>query len=181
MYQYLWVSLASSAHFPLPMLTTNRYPVDVFPPTDYHTSTYYADSKTGKEMIFIIGGIGYPGQASRDRTDIYKLDLSDFSIRRVETSGIGPLGPTHHYNQHKTELLIEDEQPVIRITTKPEVKKRPVRMAAGKDVTGIAKIDGKLVVVENDESGTTTRDGEKSVATEENKVFTLRISDMRWI
>ena len=177
MYQDLWVSLASTTHIPLPMLTADRYPVDVFPPTDFHTSTYYADPMTGKEMIFIIGGLGYPGQASRDRTDIYRLDLSDFSIHRVET--LGPLGPTHHHTHHKTEFLITNEQPVIRITTKPQEIKRPVGMAAGKESTASAKNEGTLVADDDDGSGTTTGDGQKSATTKGSKVFTLRINDMR--
>ena len=92
---------------------TCRYPVDVFPPTDFHTSTYFADPTTGKESILIIGGIGYPGQASRNRTEIHRLDLSDFSIHRLETSGASPAGGT---SGHKAALIDEHGQPAIRIT-----------------------------------------------------------------
>ena len=87
--------------------------MDIFPPTDFHTSTYFADPTTGKESLIIIGGIGYPGQASRYRTGVYQLDLMDFSIRRVDTTGAGPIGGTDH---HKAELIIEPEQAVMRIT-----------------------------------------------------------------
>lgn len=92
-----------------------RYPIDVFPPTDYHTSTYFADSTLGKEYIFIIGGLGYLGDASRDQTAVHRLDLSDFSMQRLETSGAGPSGGTHG---HKAELIGIDNQPVINITKK---------------------------------------------------------------
>lgn len=94
-----------------------RYPVDIFPPTDFHTSTFYADPTTGKESIFIIGGLGYADQVSRDRTDVYRLNLNDFGIHRVATFGAGPMGGTHH---HKAELLSEDAQLAIRITRKTE-------------------------------------------------------------
>jgi hypothetical protein len=93
------------------------YPVEVFPPTDFHTSTYFCDPKSGKESIFIIGGLGYRYNASRDRTDVYRLDVSDFSMQRLETTGTKPSGGTHeHYAQlvgggHGTE-------PAIRISTK---------------------------------------------------------------
>ena len=90
------------------------YPVDVFPPTDFHTSTFFADPTTGKEHVFIIGGLGYPDQSSRDRTDIYRLDLSDFSINRLEASGTGPRGGTFG---HTAELINEHEDLAIRITT----------------------------------------------------------------
>ena len=158
---------------------TDSYPIDVFPPTDFHTSTYYVDSITGKEMIFIIGGLGYANQASRERMNIYKLDLSDFSIHRVETSGIGPIGPIHH---HKAELLIENEQSVIRITTKPEKNKPSTFMAAGEESTASAKNEGTLPADENEESVTPIHDGQSSTTTRgKSKAFTLRINDMRWI
>lgn len=112
------------------MTHDNRYPMDVFPPTDFHTSTYYADPKTGKEFIFIIGGIDYADQASRHRTNVYRLDLSDFSIHRVETSGAGPIGGTREY---KAELLHENEQSVIRIA--PEEDGSPsTRTREGKEL-----------------------------------------------
>ena len=94
--------------------TPGRYPVDIFPPTDFHTSTFYADPTTGKESIFIIGGLGNVGQASRERTDVYRLDLSDFSICRQGTSGAGPTGGTC---RHRAELVDEHGQAVIRVTT----------------------------------------------------------------
>jgi hypothetical protein len=92
------------------------YPLDVFPPTDFHTSTYVCDPRSGKEFIYIIGGLGYERSASRDRTDVYRLDLSDFSIRRLETIGAKPPGGT---NRHNAELYHStyDTEPRIKITT----------------------------------------------------------------
>ena len=95
------------------------YPVEIFPPTDFHTSTFFADPRTGKEYIFIIGGLGYADQPSRDRTDIYRLDLSDFNINRLKASGTGPPGGTC---KHEAELVNEHEDPAIRITTGEDEK-----------------------------------------------------------
>ena len=162
-------------------LTTDRYPTHVFPPTDFHTSTYYADSTTGEETIFIIGGHGYVQQAWRVQTDVYKLDLSDFSIQRVATSGRGPIGPTHH---HKAELLIENEQPVIKVTTKAEEKSEEANgMADGEEESASSsESDGTLLADDDDEeSGTTTDHYPEPATTEGSEVFTLRIHDMRWI
>ena len=97
-------------------ITIYGYPVDVFPPTDFHTSTYVFDSESDKEFILIIGGLGYHDSALRDQTDVYRLDLSDFSIHRLETSGAKPPGGT----QRHTAALIHDAhdpEPRIKITT----------------------------------------------------------------
>ena len=172
-----------------------RYPVDVFPPTDYHTSTYHADSTTGRQSIFIIGGFGYDGQASRDRTEVYRLDLTGFSIQRLETAGAGPTGQTCN---HKAELLNEIEQPAIKITveevkecthkrwwrqdqTTEEEGKEPTRLTDGEEFVATAKDESPVMTEEDEESSAVTRDGKELVATKESKVFTLRIHDMRWI
>ena len=62
----------------------------------------------------MIGGLGYPSQASRGQTNVYQLDLMDFSIQRLDTTGLGPIGGTDH---HKAELAGEQEQTAIKITT----------------------------------------------------------------
>ena len=67
----------------------------------------------------------------------------------METSGAGPIGGIRKY---KAELLNENEQSIIRITTE-----------------------------EDGSSSTRTREGKELVTTKESKVFTLRIQDMRWI
>jgi hypothetical protein len=46
-------------------ITIYDYPLDVFPTTDFHTATYFRDPTSGKEYIFIVGGIGYPHTALR--------------------------------------------------------------------------------------------------------------------
>ncbi|NSX56971.1 hypothetical protein [Parasulfitobacter algicola] len=60
------------------------YPTSTFPPTDFHTATLVGDS------IWIIGGLGYAGERQFGKTAVYRLDLNDFSIHKVETSGEFP-------------------------------------------------------------------------------------------
>jgi hypothetical protein len=97
-------------------ITIYGYPIDVFPPTDFHTSTYVCDPRSGKESIYIIGGLGYESSALRNRTDVYQLDLSNFSIRRLETVGAKPLGGTHRHNAELYHSAY-DTEPRIKITT----------------------------------------------------------------
>jgi hypothetical protein len=98
-------------------ITIYGYPLHVFPPTDFHTSTYICDPRSGKEFIYIIGGLGYEGSASRHQTDVYRLDLSNFGIQRLETVGAKPLEGTH---RHDAEVYYSayDTEPRIKITTK---------------------------------------------------------------
>jgi hypothetical protein len=93
------------------------YQVDVFPPTDFHTSTYFWDPISGQEVIVIIGGLGYKDGASRDRTDVYRLDLSDFSMQRLDTSGANPPGGVHGHGA-KLVYGLYNTEPTIKITTK---------------------------------------------------------------
>ena len=115
-------------------------------------------------------------QACRTRTDVYRLDLSDFSIHRLETTGAGP---TAGISRHKAELVVENEQPAIKIITK-EVqewfpKESPDRILASKDE------ESTMTEEEDEDSDSTTNEGKELVTVEESKVFTLRIRDMRWI
>ena len=70
------------------------YPLDVFPPTDFHTATLVDDA------IWIIGALGYPGQRQHGQTQVLRLELSDFSIHRVQTDGMNP----GWINRHRAEL-----------------------------------------------------------------------------
>ncbi|MBD1545958.1 ankyrin repeat domain-containing protein [Roseibium aggregatum] len=60
------------------------YPEDVFPPTDFHTATLVGDH------ILLIGAFGYPERRQKDLTPVLRLDLANFSIQSVETTGDGP-------------------------------------------------------------------------------------------
>lgn len=60
------------------------YPRDLFPPTDFHTATLLDDH------ILLIGNLGYPQDRREGETQVLRLNLSDFSIERVETTGDKP-------------------------------------------------------------------------------------------
>lgn len=98
-------------------ITIYGYPEAIFPPTDFHTSTYLRDPKTGKEVIYIIGGLGYRDSPNCNQTHVYQLNLSDFSITKLETSGALPAGGI---DDHKAELVqnVDHAQPAIKVTTK---------------------------------------------------------------
>jgi hypothetical protein len=57
------------------------YPREVFPPTDFHTATLVDDA------IILIGSLGYYENRPVGRTQVLSLNLKDFSIDRIESSG----------------------------------------------------------------------------------------------
>lgn len=71
------------------------YPETVFPPTDFHTATYLDDH------ILLIGNLGYAGQRPEGETQVLRLNLGDFSIHRVETTGQNP----GWISRHKASLV----------------------------------------------------------------------------
>ena len=61
------------------------YPVDVFPCTDFHSATL-VDSR-----IIIIGSLGYKEERKENGpTSVFALDLNDYSITRLNTTGDDP-------------------------------------------------------------------------------------------
>ncbi len=66
------------------------YPASTFPPTDFHTATPVGNS------IWIIGGLGYITDRQPDKTLVHRLDLDDFSMHRIETSGDMPGWISNH-------------------------------------------------------------------------------------
>ena len=60
------------------------YPRHVFPPTDYHSASLIGRS------IIVVGCLGYPEDRRHDVTPIHVLSLDDFSVKGVETHGVGP-------------------------------------------------------------------------------------------
>ncbi len=65
------------------------YPYKVFEPTDFHTATLFGHT------LWIVGGLGYPDQR-KGNIPVYQLDVRDYSIKRVETSGHVPPRIYHH-------------------------------------------------------------------------------------
>lgn len=60
------------------------YPKEVFPPTDFHSATLI-----GNEII-IIGCIGYKDERRYGHTPVYRLDLADYHVTEVVSSGDMP-------------------------------------------------------------------------------------------
>ncbi|MES9901521.1 MAG: hypothetical protein ABW168_02420, partial [Sedimenticola sp.] len=79
------------------------YPLDCFPPTDFHTATL-VDSK-----IIVIGNLGYPESRKKKTSDVYILDVESLVFRHVQTSGEQP-GWIHEHkaslSEHGTKVLI---------------------------------------------------------------------------
>jgi hypothetical protein len=60
------------------------YPKDVFPPTDFHSATLLGD------QIILIGCMGYDLDRRSGHTPVYALNLSDYHIEEIKTSGEMP-------------------------------------------------------------------------------------------
>jgi hypothetical protein len=60
------------------------YPKEEFPPTDFHSATLLNDE------ILLIGNLGYSDARRPGSTLIQKLNLENFYIEQIETSGEGP-------------------------------------------------------------------------------------------
>ncbi len=60
------------------------YPQHVFRPTDFHTATLIDN------LIFIIGCLGYPEDRQFGRTPVYRMNVANFEIQEIETSGDQP-------------------------------------------------------------------------------------------
>lgn len=66
------------------------YPKDIFPPTDFHTATLIGDH------IWIIGSLGYKDSRIAQTAQVLRLDLTDFSIDKIEATGADPGWINHH-------------------------------------------------------------------------------------
>lgn len=78
------------------------YPRDVFPPTDFHSGTLVG------HQIVIVGNLGYPEARKPGITQVLALDLANFAITSVQTSGASP-GWIHGH----TTSLSEDKRSIV--------------------------------------------------------------------
>jgi len=92
-------------------ITIYGYPPSIFPPTDFHTATLVKHTTLQQEYIYIIGGLGYIDSVTRTQTDVFRLNISDFSITKMDTTGEGPAGGI---NNHTAELELDKR--TIKIT-----------------------------------------------------------------
>jgi hypothetical protein len=76
------------------------YPKEVFPPTDFHTA-----SLVGNEII-IIGCTGYQNERRYGYTPMYRLDLTDYRIREMTSSGDTPGWISKHAAQVAADGVI---------------------------------------------------------------------------
>lgn len=79
-------------------ITIYGYPINIFPPTDFHTATVINDK------IYIIGGLGYAEQNDHKVTTVYILYLNNYSILKLDTYGEIP----PHLFKHKAEYIEKD-------------------------------------------------------------------------
>ncbi len=82
--------------------TIYQYPKNVFPPTDFHTATLVGRN------IYIIGNLGYEQDRHYGITPVYRLDVKNFKIEKLNTNGECP---GWIYN-HSTDLVGES---ILRI------------------------------------------------------------------
>jgi ankyrin repeat protein len=71
-------------HEPDGVIRIYGYPKELFPPTDFHTATL-----SGRK-VYLIGSLGYSGERRFGSTPVFTLDIDDFRIARIETSGVNP-------------------------------------------------------------------------------------------
>jgi hypothetical protein len=60
------------------------YPKEVFPPTDFHTATLV------RNEIIVIGCIGYKDERRYGYTPVYRIDLADYHVAEIVSSGEMP-------------------------------------------------------------------------------------------
>lgn len=60
------------------------YPAEVFPPTDFHTTTLV------QNQLFIVGSLGYHDTRHIGKTPVHIVDLSGYRISKMHTSGEAP-------------------------------------------------------------------------------------------
>ena len=75
------------------------YPASIFPPTDFHSATLIDGS------IWIIGGLGYMSDRQPGETLVHRLDLSEFSMHRIETTGKTPGWISRHTATEKDGII----------------------------------------------------------------------------
>jgi hypothetical protein len=71
-------------HHPDGRIQIFGFPREVFPPTDFHTATLVG------RKLYLIGSLGYHGERRPGSTPVYRLDIDDLRIERVDTRGENP-------------------------------------------------------------------------------------------
>lgn len=108
------------------------YPKEVFPPTDFHTATLTGD------RILIVGSLGYSNERGTE-TPVYSLNLSTFSISRLEPLGTSPGWISRH---HATLL---DDGRTLHLTGKEPVEDEEPDSGSCHPWRGTAELDLKTL------------------------------------
>ncbi len=90
-------------HNPNDTIDIYGYPKDIFPPTDFHTATRVDNH------IYIIGNLGYLESRQPGFTPVFSLNIENYKISRIKTSGSHP----GWIYQHKAVFLKNQNAIVI--------------------------------------------------------------------
>jgi ankyrin repeat protein len=83
------------------------YPKAVFPPTDFHTATYWQGS------IYIVGSLGYMGQRAYGTTPVYRLNCTTFAMDSLATSGDCPGWIYEHRARLEGDSIVISEGTIL--------------------------------------------------------------------
>ncbi|MEM9236103.1 MAG: hypothetical protein AAGB14_04940, partial [Verrucomicrobiota bacterium] len=89
-------------HHPDDRIEILGFPIETFPPTDFHSATLFEDE------IIVIGNLGYPDQRQVGSTQVLRVSPSDWSIQTQVTNGKGPGWISSH------EASLEGDSIIIR-------------------------------------------------------------------
>lgn len=83
------------------------YPKDIFPPTDFHSAVLIDDA------IWVIGGLGYIQDRQYDKTLIYKLNIDNFAITKVNVAD--NIGLIHHHiaDVDNHQILVKEGEMLV--------------------------------------------------------------------
>jgi len=95
--------------FPLNRITSAPPPWACLNPfTDGHAGVYVKMEGCEKEYIYIVGGVGLPNGIQTEGTQVFALDLDDFSIEHLHT--IGDLPPNDFKTVRGREALLRGKE-----------------------------------------------------------------------
>jgi hypothetical protein len=80
------------------------YPLEIFPPTDFHSATLVDN------YIYIVGSLGYIQERTPGITPVYRLNCQTLEVEKIETKGSNPGWISDHtveFVQEKNCLMIQ--------------------------------------------------------------------------
>jgi hypothetical protein len=107
------------------------YPKEVFPPTDFHTATL-----VGNEIV-VIGSVGYKEERRYGYTPVYRLDLADYHMTKLVSSGDVPGWVSKHTARLEGDgtVVVAGGQVILKRDTqelyKPNVEEYALEVRTG--------------------------------------------------